>query len=327
MSRRRVMCQYEHWPYRYPIAISRGVITGQDVIVVTLSESGAIGRGESSPNLRYDETPSQTLQAIEALIPALKAGLTRAELQQRLEPGAARNAVDCAMWDLEAKLARKRVWELAQLPPPGPILTAQTIGLDTPEAMAAAAARAWSPLLKLKLGGDGDLERVQAVRAAAPAARLTVDANEAWSAAQLDEFPSRMADLCVELIEQPLPAWRDSELDVVSSPIPLAADESFHGQDLLDRVRGRYQVVNIKLDKAGGLTEALRLKTEAERLGLRIMVGCMGGTSLAMAPALLIASGAMFADLDGPPLLERDRSPSLRFDRGIIAPFDADVWG
>ena len=327
MHRRHVACEHQHWPYRQPIAISRGVITGQDVIMVTVTERGAIGRGESSPSYRYDETPEQSLRAIEALIPALEAGLDRAELQQAMTAGAARNAIDCALWDLEAKLAKTRVWELASVPPPRPTLTSQTIGLDSPETMASNAARAWSPLLKLKLGGDADIECVRAVRDAAPSARIVVDANEAWTFAQLQSFAAAVIACDVELIEQPLRAGNDSQLDARCTTIPLGADESFHGAELFERTRDRYQVVNIKLDKTGGLTEALRVKAEAERRGLRIMVGCMGGTSLAMAPAMLLASDASFVDLDGARLLRADRSPGLRYEGGIIGPFDADVWG
>jgi L-alanine-DL-glutamate epimerase-like enolase superfamily enzyme len=327
MYRRRVACGHQHWLYRQPIAISRGVITGQDVIVVTVAEKGVVGRGESSPNRRFDETPEQALHAIEALIPSLEAGLDRVELQQAMTAGAARNAIDCALWDLEAKLTKARVWELAMLPPPRPTLTSQTIGLDSPQNMASIAARAWSPLLKLKLGGDADIECVRAVREAAPAARIVVDANEAWTLAQLQSFAAAAVSCDVELIEQPLRAGNDSQLDGVRTTIPLGADESFHGVELFERTRDRYQVVNIKLDKTGGLTEALRVKAEAQRRGLRIMVGCMGGTSLAMAPAMLLASDAMLVDLDGARLLQTDRSPGLRYDGGIIAPFAADVWG
>lgn len=327
MVRRRVACEHQHWPYRQPIAISRGVITGQDVIVVTIAEKGVVGRGESSPNSRFDETPEQSLRAIEALIPALETGLGRAELQQALIAGAARNAIDCALWDLEAKLAHTRVWELARVPPPRQTLTSQTIGLSTPATMASVAAHAWSPLLKLKLGGEADIECVRAVREAAPTARIVVDANEAWTLAQLESFAAAVVSCDIELIEQPLRAGHDSQLDEVHTAIPLGADESFHGAGLFERTAGRYQVVNIKLDKTGGLTEALRVKAEAERLGLRIMVGCMGGTSLAMAPAMLLASDALIADLDGPCLLQADRSPGLHYERGTIRPFDSDVWG
>jgi L-alanine-DL-glutamate epimerase-like enolase superfamily enzyme len=325
--RRRVACGHQHWPYRQPIAISRGVITGQDVIVVTVAEKGLVGRGESSPNQRFEETPEQSLRAIEALIPALEAGLDRAELQQAMAAGAARNAVDCALWDLEAKLTKTRVWELASVPSPRPTLTSQTIGLGSPASMASIAARAWSPLLKLKLGGDADIECVRAVREAAPTARIVVDANEAWTLEHLQRFAVAAVSCDVELIEQPLRAGNDSQLDTVRTAIPLAADESFHGVELFERTRDRYQVVNIKLDKTGGLTEALRVKAEAERRGLRIMVGCMGGTSLAMAPAMLLATDASFVDLDGARLLQTDRRPGLSYHGGIIGPFDSDVWG
>ena len=327
MYRRRVACEHQHWPYQQPIALSRGVLTGQDVIVVTIAQHGVIGRGESSPHHRYSETPEQSLHEIEGLIPALEAGLDRAALQQALTAGAARNAVDCALWDLEAKLTKTRVWELAEVAPPRPTLTSQTIGLDAPATMASVAARAWSPVLKLKLGGTADIECVRAVREAAPGARIVVDANEAWTLTQLEDFAAAVVSCDVELIEQPLRAGNDSQLDNLRMAIPLGADESFHGAELFERTRDRYQVVNIKLDKTGGLTEALRVKAEAQRRGFRIMVGCMGGTSLAMAPAMLLANEASFVDLDGARLLQTDRSPGLHYDGGIIGAFDADVWG
>jgi len=327
LSQRRVILEQSYLPYRHPFTISRGAVTGETVIAVVIREGDASGRGEACPSARYGETPASALAEIARLAPALEAGLDRAELQKRLPPGAARNAVDCALWDLEAKRAGRRVWELEGLPPPGFILSAETIGLDTPDAMAARARLARSPLLKLKLAGDGDIERVSAVRAAVPGARLIVDANEAWTPAQLESFPLQLARLGVELIEQPLPADRDDPLDTLSCPIPLAADESFHDTSMIDAVLGKYQCINIKLDKTGGLTEALRAKRAAEEMGLRVMVGCMGGTSLAMAPALLVAHDATIADLDAPLLLVQDCAAGLRYERGLISPYTPDLWG
>jgi len=327
VNRRRVAFEHQHWPYRHPVAISREVFTGQDVVVVALTEGGVTGQGECSPTTRYGESVAETLRSIQSLVPALEAGLGRTALQDSLPPGAARNAVDCALWDLEAKLAGVRVWELAGLSDPFPVLSAQTIGLDTPEAMASAAAVAWSSLLKLKLGGQGVIERVRAVRAAAPDVRLIVDANEAWTVRQLETLPALLAPLGVELIEQPLPAGNDADLEGISSPIPIGADESFHDSAMIDRMLGRYQVINIKLDKTGGLTEALRVKASAKSAGLQVMVGCMGGTSRAMAPALLLAADAKVVDLDGPPILTRDVPAGLRYERGVIGRFGPELWG
>jgi L-alanine-DL-glutamate epimerase-like enolase superfamily enzyme len=327
LKQRQVTLEQSYLPYGHPLAISRGVVTGETVIAVAIREAGASGRGEACPSVRYGETPASALAAIKRLVPALQAGLDRTELQKRLPPGAARNAVDCALWDLEAKRAGKRVWELAGLPPPGFILSAQTIGVDTPDAMAARARLARSPLLKLKLAGAGDIERVSAVRAAVPGARLIVDANEAWTAAQFESFPPVLAGLGVELIEQPLPAGRDDLLHTASCPIALAADESFHDTSMIHAVLGKYQCINIKLDKTGGLTEALRAKRAAEEVGLRVMVGCMGGTSVAMAPALLVARDATIADLDAPLLLVRDCAAGLSYERGVIGPYTSELWG
>lgn len=327
MNRRRVTIQHQHWPYRNPIAISREVFTGQDVIVVTLIEGDATGRGEASPTARYRESVASSLTSIQGLVPALESGLDRAALQNLLPPGAARNAIDCALWDLQAKQAGVRVWELVGVADPCPVLTTQTIGLDTPEIMAEAAAGAWSSRLKLKLGGHGDIERVRAVRSAAPHARIVVDANEAWSVDQLETFPALLAPLGVELIEQPLPAGKDASLQRIRSPIPIGADESFHDSAMIEHMLGRYQVVNIKLDKTGGLTEALRAKALAESAGLDVMIGCMGGTSLAMAPALLLAAGTKVVDLDGPPILTRDIAGGLHYERGVIGRFGPDLWG
>jgi L-alanine-DL-glutamate epimerase-like enolase superfamily enzyme len=251
------------------------------------------------------------------------------ELQAALPAGAARNAVDCALWDLACKLTGQPIWELADLDGPlKPVVTAYTLSLDTVENMAAAAREAASkPLLKLKLTGDGDLERVRAVRENAPAARLIVDANEGWSIEHLKRFGDAFAELAVELIEQPLPAGRDDVLAGFHCPVPLGADESCHDLGTLAVLKGKYQMVNIKLDKTGGLTEALKLKCAAEAAGFDIMVGCMLASSLAMAPGVVLAQGAKLVDLDGPLLLAEDRSPGLRFDGATVYPPDPELWG
>ncbi len=258
----------------------------------------------------------------------IEEGGTRAELQIALAAGAARNALDCALWDLEAKLSGRPVWRLAGLEAPQPLTTAYTISLGTPETMAEAAALAADrPLLKVKLGGEGDVERVRAVRAAAPDARLVVDANEAWTPAMVLPYGEALARLGVELIEQPLPAGEDGPLAEMARPVPLGADESCHTLDGLSELRRCYDVVNIKLDKTGGLTEALAMAREARRLGFGIMLGCMVGTSLAMAPSTLLGGMARFVDLDGPLLLARDREPGLRFTGSILAPPPPALWG
>ncbi len=319
----------ESFAIRGSFRISRGAKTVADVVVAEVRCGAVVGRGECVPYGRYHETLAGVVAALEAMGPAVAAGLGREALGRVMAPGAARNALDCALWDLEAKLCGRPVWELAGLESaPVPVVTAFTLSLDTPEAMAAAAlAAVGQPLLKLKLGGEGDPERVRAVRLAAPAARLIADANEAWSFRQLVDFAPLLADLGVELIEQPLPADADEALAGYTGPVPLGADESCHGRDSLVRLRGRYQVLNIKLDKTGGLTEALCLKRAAEAAGFGIMVGCMVATSLAMAPALLVAQGARVVDLDGPLLLVADRSPGLRYEDGAVFPPERALWG
>lgn len=286
------------------------------------------GRGEGVPYPRYDESVEGVLAQIDAVRDDIEAGIDRTQLQTRLPPGAARNAVDCALWDLEAKASGQRVWTLAGLPEPHPVTTAYTISLDTPEAMAAAAQEAAArPLLKLKIGGAHDLDRVEAVRAAAPQARLIVDANEALSFEELVRLAPAFASLGVELIEQPLPAGADEALEQYDSPVTLCADESLHTRAELDACARRYGAINVKLDKTGGLTEALALLRSAQDLGLKLMIGCMVSTSLSIAPALVCAQDAVVVDLDGPLLLARDRTPGLRFDGSIIAPPDPALWG
>lgn len=298
------------------------------MVVVELTDGLVMGRGEATPYPRYGETPTQVLADIEAARSAIEAGASRAALQSLLPPGAARNALDCALWDLDAKRAGVRAWTLTGRERLDPVKTAYTLSLGPPDQMAdAARAAARRPLLKLKIGGEGDLDRVDAVRAAAPRTRLIVDANEALTFDGLRRLAPELAKLGVMLIEQPLPAGADGELEGWSSPVPLCADESLHTRAELSDCARRYTCVNIKLDKAGGLTEALALRNEALALGLGVMAGCMVATSLAMAPALLIAQGAAFVDLDGPLLLAQDRAPGLTYLGSMIEPPPAALWG
>lgn len=293
-------------------------------MVVEVSDGAHVGRGEAVPYARYGETVDGVL----AQIGAVPGDVSRTRLQEILEPGAARNAIDCALWDLEAKQAGQRAWQLAGLPRLDPVKTCLTISLGSPEEMAEAArAEARRPMLKLKLGGPDDLDRVEAVRAAAPRTRLIVDANEALGFDDLVRLAPAFARLDVQLIEQPLPAGRDAELDGYDSPVPLCADETLHTRADLAACHGRYAYVNLKLDKAGGLTEALALKREALAGGFGIMVGSMVSTSLAVAPALLLAQGARVVDLDGPLLLAKDREPGLRITGSLIEPPAPELWG
>jgi L-alanine-DL-glutamate epimerase-like enolase superfamily enzyme len=320
----------EQWPIAGSFAISRGAKTEAVVVVAELFDGRCRGRGECVPYARYDETVAGVRDAIAALGPDIAAGLDRMGLQQALPPGAARNALDCAFWDLAAKCARRPVHELAGLAQPGPLLTAYTISLATPLAMAEAAKAATAAgrsLLKIKLGAAADPERIAAVRRAAPDAELIVDANEGWSPDELAENLAACAAAGVTLVEQPLPAGRDQALGGIARPIPVCADESVHGNVPLAALAGKYDAINVKLDKTGGLTGALALSEEAERAGLFLMVGCMVATSLAMAPALLVAQRARVVDLDGPLLLARDRPDGLRYDGGIVHPPKPALWG
>ncbi|MCE8441138.1 N-acetyl-D-Glu racemase DgcA [Rhodovulum sulfidophilum] len=314
----------ESFRLKEAFTISRGSRTEARVLTVRVASDGATGWGECVPYARYDET----LDSVTAQIKALPPSPSRAALQELLPPGAARNAVDCALWDLEAKEARTRVWDLAGLPAPGPEITAFTLSLDTPENMRAAAARnAHRPLLKIKLGTDADMPRLEAVRAGAPKARIIVDANEGWTAEVYADLAPHLVRLGVALVEQPLPAGQDDMLAEIARPLPVCADESCHDRASLPALKGKYDLVNIKLDKTGGLTEALALKQQALAEGYGIMVGCMVGSSLAMAPAVLLAQGAAVTDLDGPLLLAEDRPDPLCFDEaGVHAPAAA-LWG
>jgi L-alanine-DL-glutamate epimerase-like enolase superfamily enzyme len=318
----------ERWPLREAFTISRGAKTEAQVVVASLSDGRHTGRGECVPYARYGESVEGVAAAIEGLAPRLAAGLSRNELGAALPPGAARNALDCALWDLAAKREGRRAADLAGVSPLRPVLTAYTISLDTPEVMAAKAREASAyPLLKLKLGGTGDAARLAAVRLAAPRARLIADANEAWQADETESLLALAAASGVELVEQPLPAGNDGILSEMARPVPVCADESVHDCASLAALAGRYDAVNIKLDKAGGLTEALRLAQEARARGLKIMVGSMVATSLAMAPALILAQDADWADLDGPLLLARDRAPGLAYDGATVFPPEPALWG
>jgi L-Ala-D/L-Glu epimerase len=329
---RRLTARIESWPIAGAFTISRGSRTEALVVVATIEESGCIGRGECVPYARYGETVEGVAAQIEAMAAAIAGGASRSDLPRTLAPGAARNAIDCALWDLQAKQSGKRVWELAGVPSPRPVVTAYTLSLGPAEAMERAAREAASrPLLKVKLGGTGDGERIAAVRRGAPQARLVVDANEAWDEGSIAANLSACRAAGVELIEQPLPADRDAILAEFGADarhgIPLCADESFHTTEDLHDVAQRYQAINIKLDKAGGLTAAFGLLAEANRRGLAIMVGCMVGTSLAMAPALVLANAASYVDLDGPLLLARDRDFGLVYEGSLVQPFGPELWG
>jgi L-alanine-DL-glutamate epimerase-like enolase superfamily enzyme len=326
----------ERWPIAGSFAISRGVKTEAVVVVAELGDGKAPdkprGRGECVPYARYDESVEAVTAAIDAMRPRLAEGLDRAGLQRAMPPGAARNALDCAFWDLEAKRSGRAVHELAGLPAPRPLTTAFTISLGAPAAMAkAAAAAAGRALLKIKLGGNdehgGDPERIAAVRAAAPNVTLIVDANEGWTEANLAFNLAACAKANVVLVEQPLPEGRDQALTGMARPIPVCADESAHDRTSLPALASKYDAVNIKLDKAGGLTEALAMAAEAERAGLAVMAGCMVATSLAMAPAILLAQQARFVDLDGPLLLARDRESGLRYQDSLVYPPTPALWG
>jgi L-alanine-DL-glutamate epimerase-like enolase superfamily enzyme len=314
----------DRFALREAFTISRGSKTHADVITVRISRSGCMGWGECVPYARYGET----LDSVAAQIASLPHDITRAALQTALPAGAARNAVDCALWDLECKAKGKRAWELAGLPAPSPVQTALTLSLDTPEAMRdKAAANAHRPILKIKLGTPDDMPRLEAVRLGAPNATLIIDANEGWTPAIYTELAPHLIRLGVALVEQPLPAGADDMLAEIARPLPVCADESAHDAASLPALVGRYDMVNLKLDKTGGLTEGLIARQAARDLGLRIMVGCMVGSSLAMAPAALLAQGADYADLDGPLLLREDRATPLHYDAQGLHPPPPDLWG
>jgi L-alanine-DL-glutamate epimerase-like enolase superfamily enzyme len=318
----------ERWPIAGRFTIARGAKTEAAVVVAELSDGRITGRGECVPYGRYGETVETVSALIETARTALAAGLDRCGLQLALPSGAARNALDCAFWDFEAKSSGRPAHEIAGEPPPRALTTAYTISLDTPDAMADAARKASSrALLKVKLGTADDAARIRAVRAAAPGAELIVDANEGWRADNLAANLAACADAGVTLIEQPLPADDDDALATLARPIPVCADESVHDRASLATLEGRYDAVNIKLDKTGGLSEALLMVHEAEQRGFAVMAGCMVATSLSMAPAMLLAQRARVVDLDGPLLLARDREHGLRYEGSLVYPPSPDLWG
>lgn len=325
---RTLTVRRESWPLARPFTISRGTKTTAEVVFAEIEDDGVYGRGECVPYPRYGESADAVAEAVAALADDIAAGMDRGALQCRLPAGAARNVLDCALWDLEAKASGRRVWQLAALPAPRPAPTAETIGLDTPEAMTAAAlGLRGRPLLKLKLDGTDVIERVAAVRAAVPQARLIVDANEGWDLDLLQRIHGMLAALDVELIEQPLPAGADDALRGFVSQVMLCADEACHTAEDVGRLPDAYGMINVKLDKAGGLTAALQAMAAARARGLRVMVGCMVATSLGIAPATLLAGSADVVDLDGPLWLAHDRGHALRFAEGWVYPPDPTLWG
>ncbi len=326
---RKLTLKHESWPIAGSFTISRGSKTSAEVVVVTLEEDGAVGRGECVPYGRYGETVEGVLAALEAARPRIEAGLERDDIPDALEPRAARNALDCALWDLTAKQAGKAVWELLGMAEPRPLVTAYTLSLDSAEAMRKAAEKsAHRPLLKVKLGrGEGDIERLRAIRAGAPMSRLIVDANEGWKPEELPALLDACAQLGVVMVEQPLPAGNDEALRGMRRSVAVCADESAHDRHGLETLLGKYDAINIKLDKTGGLTEALGLAGAARAEGLQLMVGCMVATSLSMAPAMLVAQSATVVDLDGPLLLAKDREPGIRFEGNTMFWPPRELWG
>lgn len=324
----RLDVSVERWPIAGAFTIARGSRTEAVVVVATVSDGVHSGRGECVPYARYGETAESVMAAIKAQISRLASGGPLAAASSGLAAGAARNALDCALWDWRAKANGQRAWQLADIPAPEPVMTCFTLSLGSPETMEQAArAAAHRPLLKVKLGTEDDAARIAAVRRGAPEARLVVDANEGWTSASLEANIAACHEAGVELIEQPLPAADDAALEGFGSAVLICADESVHDRHSLPQVARRYGAVNIKLDKTGGLTEALDMRKAADALGLKVMVGCMLGTSLGMAPALLIVAGAAYVDLDGPLLLARDREPALAYEGSLIQPNGPDLWG
>lgn len=326
--RRQLASSTESFPIAGGFTISRGTKTEARVVTCRITAGGHTGQGECVPYPRYGESVESVLAEIAAATADVEAGASREELRGIMKAGAARNAVDCALWDLEAKQSGKPVWSHINAAEPQALTTAYTISLGEPEAMAAQTARhADRALLKVKVGTADDAGRIRAVRAAAPNARIILDANEGWTAETLAYHLAVCAEAGIDLIEQPLPAGRDEALREIARIVPVCADESVHLASDLAALTDRYDAINIKLDKAGGLTEALDLRGEAARLGLKVMVGCMVGSSLAMAPAVLLAQGADFVDLDGPLLLARDRDAALRYEASLVFPPSAKLWG
>ncbi len=328
MNMRTLDVSIESWPLARPFAISRGVKTKADVVVAKITDGDHIGIGECVPYPHYNETVEGVATDIMSLCSEVEEGLNRETLLGALHAGAARNAVDNALWDLEAKQSGKRAWQIAGIDEPAPYVTAETIGIGSVDEMAASAVRLKAaPLIKVKLDGGLVLERMRAIHDNAPDARLIIDPNEGWTVDQLKSFAPKLADLGVEMIEQPVPAGADDGLLGYEPPVPICADEACHTLQDLDGLKGKYQMINIKLDKTGGLTEALKLAIAATDAGFGVMIGCMVGTSLAMAPAVLLGAYATIVDLDGPLLLKQDRENGLQFDNGRIYPPEPSLWG
>jgi len=324
----KLSVKLETWDIEGVFAISRSTVSQSYVLVVELTEGDLIGRGECEPHEEDQAIGEKMAEEIYALREEIEGGITRQDLLNLLPKGPARNAIDCAMWDLECKQQNKRAWDIAGIPAPKPVTTAYTLGIDSVEAMADKAAKNKDrALLKIKLNAEDCLARLDAIIKAAPDVQIIIDANEAWSFEQLNELSEPLAKLGILMIEQPLPHSNDSILSNYKGPVPLCADESCLDRTSLEFIKGRYDFVNIKLDKTGGLTEALLLAEEAEKLGLRIMVGCMVGTSLAMAPAMLVAQKAEFTDLDGPLLLSKDRENGLLYKESLVYPPKPELWG
>ncbi|MGB3838371.1 MAG: N-acetyl-D-Glu racemase DgcA [Rhodanobacter sp.] len=324
--------RHERWELAAPFVIAHETYLHADVIVATLSCDGAVGRGECTPTAFYGESVDGVMKTVRELLARLARGESWDRIHDRVPAGAARNAVDCAFWDLRAKLAKQRVWELIGVPAPGPVRTAQTISVgeaaqQADKARAIVATDGDGALIKLKLDAHDVVARVAAVRDAAPAATLVIDANESWDPVLLAGVMPALQAAHVAMVEQPLPVGKDDALARIERRVPVCADESAHVGADLDALRGRYDLVNVKLDKTGGLTEALRMTARARQLGFGLMVGCMEGTSLGMAPATLVAGAARFVDLDGPLLIGRDRNPGLHYQRGLVSPPSAALWG
>ncbi len=325
---RVISVEAERFPIAGTFTISRGSKTEAEVITCTISDGDNRGWGECVPYKRYGETMDGVRDAIEAMRRQIEDGISRTALLDVMPAGAARNAIDCALWDLEAKMSGMAVADAIHAVSLSALETAYTLSLGEPEAMAAQAhANAWRPLLKVKIGGDNDMARIRAVTEAAPDSRIILDANEGWTDANIVENLAFAAEYGITLIEQPLPAGHDAILRHIAHPVPICADESVHEAKDLEALVGLYDAVNIKLDKSGGLTAALTLRDRARELGFEVMVGCMVGTSLAMAPAVLLAQGAEFVDLDGPLLLARDRQPGLVYEGSLVSPPDRMLWG
>jgi len=326
--RRTLLASTESFPIAGAFTISRGAKTTAEVVTCTIGASGLYGRGECVPYARYGESVAGVLETIEAMRGAIEDGMGREDLAGAMPAGAARNALDCALWDLEAKLSGVPTWQVIDTAAPQKLVTAYTLSLGEPEAMQRQAAEhAWRPLLKVKVGTPDDAARIRAVRAGAPESAIILDANEGWTPDNLAHHFALCAEARIALVEQPLPAGNDSALRGHARPIPVCADESVHRTQDVAALADRYDAVNIKLDKTGGLTEALALRQAARDHGLKIMVGCMVGTSLGMAPAVLLAQGADFVDLDGPLLLARDREPGLHYEGSNVYPPEAALWG